>query len=108
MHFWMTSTLSTPDRTVDCHRVMEEELWRHARIRLHHGKTGVWNRGGEVPANIGILEAAARRDDPTATVWRGDAQSALENRGITILGTLVGTPEFVTRQLKKKVSEHEE
>ena len=99
--------ISTPDRTVHCHRVMEEELWRHARIRLHHGKTAIWNRGGEVPVNIWILEAAARRD-PTATVWRGDAQSVLENRGITIWGTPVGTPEFVARQLEKKVSEHQE
>ena len=25
--------------------VVEEELRSHARIRLHHGKTQVWNRG---------------------------------------------------------------
>ena len=100
--------ISTPDRTVDCHRVLERGLWRHARVGLHHGKTAVWNRGGEVPVNIEILEAAARRDDPTATVWKGNVQSAPEDRGITILGTLVGTPEFATRQLEKKVSEHEE
>ena len=31
-----------------------------------------------------------------------------ENRGITIQDTPVGTPEFVARQLEKKVSEHEE
>ena len=51
---------------------------------------------------------AARRDDRTAKVWKGDVQSAAEDRGITILGTPVGTPEFVTRQREKKVSEHEE
>ena len=88
--------------------MLEQELWRHARIRFHHGKTAVWNRGGEVPVNVETLEAAARRDDPTATVWKGDVQSVPADRGITILGAPVGTPEFVTRQLEKKVSEHEE
>ena len=54
---------------------------------FHHGKTAVWNRGGEVLGNIEILEAAARRDDPTTSVWKGDLLSAPRDRGITILGT---------------------
>ena len=31
---------SNPERTVDCHQILGEELWHHAKIRLHHGKMG--------------------------------------------------------------------
>ena len=86
---------SNPERTVDCHQILGEELWHHAKIRLHHGKTAVWNRGGEVPPDIGALERAARITDPSARVWRGGIHSVPEERGITILGVPVGTPEFV-------------
>ena len=27
--------VSPPDRTVECHNVMAEELWQHARIRMN-------------------------------------------------------------------------
>ena len=94
---------SNPERTVGCHQILGEELWHHAKIRLHHGKTAVWNRGGEVPPDIGALERAARIiTDPSARVWRGGIHSVPEERGITILGVPVGTPEFVLRQLEVK------
>ena len=31
--------LSPPDRTGECHNIMAEELWQHARIGLNQGKT---------------------------------------------------------------------
>ena len=40
-------------------------------IRMHHGKTQVWNRGGVVPDGIEELTAAARLVKPEAVVWRG-------------------------------------
>ena len=98
---------SNPERTVDCHQILGEELWHHAKIRLHHGKTAVWNRGCEVPPDIGALERAARITDPSARVWRGGIHSVPEERGITILGVPVGTPEFVLRQLEVKAEEHQ-
>ena len=61
-----------PDRTVDCHNILAEELWEHARIRLNQGKTCVFNKGGEVPDGIQALQAAAERVDPEARVRRGD------------------------------------
>ena len=78
-----------------------------AKIRLHHGKTAVWNCGGEVPLDIGALESAARITDPSARVWRGGIHSVPEERGITILGVPVGAPEFVLRQLEVKAEEHQ-
>ena len=52
------------------------------------------------------LQAAAARVDPDARVWRGDLHSGLSERGITILGTPVGTREFVLEQLQRKIGEH--
>ena len=40
-------------------------------------------------------------------VWRGGIHSVPEERGITILGVPVGTPEFVLRQLEVKAEEHQ-
>ena len=33
----------SPDRVVDVFGIFEEELWRHARIRVNQGKTQIWN-----------------------------------------------------------------
>ena len=92
---------------MDCHQILVEELWHHAKIRLHHGKTAVWNCRGEVPPDIGALERAARITDPSARVWRGGIHSVPEERGITILGVPVSTAEFVLRQLEVKAEEHQ-
>ena len=98
---------SNPERTVDCHQIFREELWNHAKIRLHHGRMAVWNRGREVPPDIRALERAARLVDPSARVWRGGIHSVTEERGITTLGAPVCTPEFVLRQLEVKAAEHQ-
>ena len=51
-----------------------EELWHHAKIRLHHGKTAVWNLGGEVFPDIGSLERASTRGPFSESVERGHPQ----------------------------------
>ena len=56
---------------------------------------------------IGALERVARIIDPSARVWRGGIHNVAEERGITILGVPVGTPEFVLRQLEVKAAEHQ-
>ena len=61
---------------------------------------------GQMPIGCERLEAA-RAENPDARVWRGDLQMELSQRGIVILGTPVGTPEFVQQQLEQKVVEHE-
>ena len=60
-----------------------------------------------MPIGCERLEAATRVENPDARVWRGDLQMEPSQRGIVILGTLVGTPEFVHQQLEQKVVEHE-
>ena len=38
--------ICSPRRVLEVHRVLQEELWARARIRIHHGKTQLWNRVG--------------------------------------------------------------
>ena len=48
---WWFSSLTCArclDHTVDCHNIVAEELWEHARIRFSWGKIRVFTKGGEV------------------------------------------------------------
>ena len=94
--------ISIPQRSVEVHNLLREELWRHSKISLHQGKTCIWNRGGIVPTRCEELEETARIADPrTRGVWRGSHDARLEEQGITILGTPVGRPEFVVHALSR-------
>ena len=52
--------ICSPRRVLEVHRVLQEELWAHARIRIHHGKTQLWNQGGSEPAWVADLTFPAR------------------------------------------------
>ena len=38
-----------PQRVVDVYNIVDVELWNHAKIQIHQGKTQVWNRSGVEP-----------------------------------------------------------
>ena len=95
-----------PDRVGDIHAVLQEELYRHARISVHLGKTKVWNSGGEEPEACAMLQVAARNVDPTATVWRGDPTLPVALQGVEILGTPVGHEAFILHKLVEKTAAH--
>ena len=78
---------SSPERSVGAHLILEEEMWRHAKIRLHFGKTVIWNKSGLAPEVVEALEEAARRVDPTAVVWRGNPDLSTDRQGVVLLGT---------------------
>ena len=82
-----------PGRVTEAHTVVEEELWTHAGIHLHHGKTKVWNRGGVEPEGIKELTRMARRVRPEQN-W--------PEQGLKVLGVKVGHPEFVKEFLEGK------
>ena len=63
---------TSPERAVEAHRILSEELWWHVKIRLNQGKTCIWNQVGQMPVGCERLEAAARAENPEARVWRGD------------------------------------
>ena len=60
---------------LEVHRILEEELWRHACIQVHHGETQVWNRGGIRPEGHRNLTRVARISDPDAVVCDGKGVS---------------------------------
>ena len=70
--------ISSPARTKPIYEVLRDRLQVSAGIQLHQGKTRVWNRAGVRP--LGIEE------------WGEDVWSP---HGLKILGTPVGTQEFV-------------
>ena len=37
--------VSQPERTVEIHDILREDLWDYSRIQIHAGKTQIWNRG---------------------------------------------------------------
>ena len=84
-----------PERVVEIFKSLEEEMLAHSQIRLHFGKTQVWNRAGVAPPGINSLTRSARVVKPDALVWRGGASLPLEQQGVKILGVPVGQPECV-------------
>ena len=89
-------TVSMPERSCDIHRLLEESLWVESGIRVHEGKTQVWNATGERPG-CERLQRAAVLADPAAVVWRGSAALPSHRRGM--LGTPLGHQDFVCAQL---------
>ena len=91
---------------------VERELWRHAKIRVHEGKTHIWNLAGIKPEICDVLQRAAELAKPGARVWRGSEVPA-EEQGIKVLGTAFhgsltcsrrGCCSFTVRQLEQTTS----
>ena len=53
------------------------------------------------------LAADAQVSDPDAIVWRGDHTLPLEHQGLLVLGTPLGSPQFVDRELRKGASQQQ-
>ena len=88
--------------------LLQHALFAHSSIRVHHGKTQVWSRGGVVPVGIDVLQAVARVNDPHAIVWGGDPTLRSEEQGVRILGTPWGHPKFVRSQLTVLSETHDQ
>ena len=84
-------TVTRPARVDVAHVVVEEELWSHARVHLHHGKTQVWNRGGIEPSGVEALTRATQAVKPDAMVWRGNPMLPATQQGVKVLGIPIGT-----------------
>jgi len=73
------------------HDATRDELWTHARIRLHDGKTKLWNRR--------VLQSRAsvevRQSTPIISTRLNDSRKSR------------GHPELVHAQLEAKKSEHQ-
>ena len=65
--------ISTQDRFLAVYNLLQAELWRHARIRVHDGKTQVWNKSGVRPRGCDTIDPARATNPEFTTVWRGSA-----------------------------------
>ena len=99
-------TTSSPDRVGAVHAILQEELYHHCGIRIHIGKTQVWNQGRVRPPVCDALELIAQREHPEARVWKGSNLSTGQ-QGIKVLGTPLRHPDFVSAHLDGKIQEHE-
>ena len=95
-----------PERVGPMFAVVQEELYVHAAIRVHHGKTKVWNQAGVRPVGCNALEQIARVTHPEAVVWTG-SMIPIAQQGIKVLGTPIRHPDFVAAQLEAVRREHE-
>ena len=77
-----------PERVRVLFDFLAESLIRVSGIRLHDGKTRVWNASGTVPDNVEELGPA---------VW--------QPRGITVLGTPIGSPEYTAERVERKLAD---
>ena len=90
--------VSKPDDVREGYLSMERELWRHAKIRVHEGKTHIWNLVGTKPGICDELQRMAELAQPGARVWRG-SEVPTQEQGIKVLGALVGHRDFIRRHL---------
>ena len=95
-----TYHVSKPARVGPIYGSLENALWTNAGIRIHVGKTQIWNQADIRPPICDVLERSARAVDPTATVWRGMLPT--DRQGIKLLGH----PDFVARHLRS-IEEHQ-
>ena len=96
--------LTTTIRVGDVYRALQEELFRHCRIRIHVGKTQVWNAAGIRPPACDMLERIAQASDSEARVWRGSEVPTSE-RGVRMLGTPLGHDDNV--HLTRTLAQHD-
>ena len=99
--------ISRPDKVVPIFNVLRRELWTHALIQIHLGKTQIWNQAGVKPVGCDALTIDARRNDPDAVVWKGDHTSPSDQQGLIVLGTPLGSVEFVQRELATISAKHQ-
>ena len=81
-------------------------MWVHSKIRVHSGKTHVWNRSGRMLPACDELQRRAVLQDPTAQVWTGSGVPT-QNQGIKVLGCPLGHEDFVTTQLEAIGTKHQ-
>ena len=87
-----------PHRVKPVHDLLAHHLYTHAHIQLNSGKPRVWNLAGVTPPNLQRLGA---------DVWVGNPALPPEQRGLTVLGAPLGTPEYQRHRLSQTRASHQ-
>ena len=93
-------TITSKNRAAEVAHSVATTIHAHDGVEPKLGKFQLWGRGGgpEPPGIDALLDGAPR---PNVPIWKGDLDAA--QNGIVILGTPVGTPEFVQRFLANRL-----
>ena len=83
----------SPERVTDIYAIIQQELFAHARISVHHGKT----------QDIDIITAEARIRVPGAVVWRGAQELPATRQGLKGPWGSNGAPSVCARVLEAEV-----
>ena len=82
-------SVTLPEGLGNCYGSVQQELWAHSRIRIHEGKTKVWNSGGDREF-CDELERISQATDFEGRVWK-DRRRQPENRASECWGLHWGT-----------------
>ena len=66
------------------------------------GKTRVWNKAGAAPTDVHTLQPI----EQSARVWVGDQTLPPEEQGLQVLGTPVGSPDYILAALRRVTAKH--
>ena len=106
--FSMTCVVCSPDRVSAIHGILQNALFHHSPIRVHHGKTQVWNKEGLAPCGMDVMQAVARIKDPEAIVCGEVVSLPTVDQGVRLLGTPLGHPDFVRAQSASLSTVHDQ
>ena len=93
-----------PEHTVGQFAIVREALARHANIQVHLGKTLAWNSAGEEPA--GLIEVLPPQD-PENPCWTGNWAFPAAEQGVVVLGSPVGSRDFIAAKLAQRLQEQD-
>ena len=97
--------VSEPERTRTLFDLVAAALREHAGIEVNLGKTRVWNAAGVEP--LACRDLAPLAEDGSSVVWVGDLERSAHRRGVVVLGTPVGSTEFVHTHLAALREDHD-
>ena len=89
--------VTTKTRAATAFRIVADEVERHAGVRSHLGKLRMWCKGGgEAPPDVAALGPE---------VWT--AANPADTNGLTILGTPLGTQEYINAHADKRLQQEQ-
>ena len=97
---------SSPLRVGHSFAVLQEQLSRHANIRVHLRKIKVWNSSGVRPRACDTLQDIATPLDSLDQVWKF-SDLPTDQQGIKVLGTPLGHRDFVAAHLARVLRSHQ-
>ena len=97
--------VSKPHEVREGYLSMERELWRHAKIRVHEGKTHIWNLAGNKPRICDELQRMEEVAQPGARVaWVSGAHSKTRHQGA---GSTCGPQRLIRKHFENVLDKHQ-